>query len=430
MKIKVSNFWLVLFSILLVFSGVASAQVKSLDRVIAIVDDDVIMKSQLDSRVQEVLQTVSKRGGDLPPQDVLVKQVLDRLIVEDLQIQLANRYGITADDDEVNQAVADVAKRNNLNMDQFQKVLLNEGLSLAALRDQIRREILINRVRQRVIGEKIRITDQEVKNFLNSEIGKAQLSEEYYLASILVPVSQGSSYAAIQKAEQKATDIYRQLENGADFAKLAMTSSSGDKALEGGEIGWRQAAQLPPPFDQLINGLKVGDFTQPVSTPGGLIILKVMDKRGGAAHLQDETSVRHILLKPSQIRSEEDTKKLADRLYQRIMAGEDFAQLAKSFSDDPGSAHRGGSLNWIDPNTLVPEFRNVMDGLPVGQISQPFKSRYGWHILQVEGRRSTDNSAEYRKQQAMNILYGRKYDQELQIWLQQLRDEAYVEIKL
>lgn len=430
MKIKVSNFWLVLFSVLLVFSGFASAQVKSLDRVIAIVDDDVIMKSQLDSRVEEVVQTVSKRGGDLPPQDVLVKQVLDRLIVEDLQIQLANRYGITADDDEVNQAVADVAKRNNLNMDQFKKVLQNEGLSLTALRDQIRREILINRVRQRVIGEKIRITDQEVKNFLNSEIGKAQLSEEYYLASILVPVSQGSSYAAIQKAEQKATDIYRQLENGADFAKLAMTSSSGDKALEGGEIGWRQAAQLPPPFDQLIHGLKVGDFTQPVSTPGGLIILKVMDKRGGTAHLQDETSVRHILLKPSQIRSEEDTKKLADRLYQRIMAGEDFAQLAKSFSDDPGSAHRGGSLNWIDPSTLVPEFRKVMDELPVGQISQPFKSRYGWHILQVEGRRSTDNSAEYRKQQAMNILYGRKYDQELQIWLQQLRDEAYVEIKL
>ncbi len=430
MKIKVSNFWLVLFSVLLVFSGFASAQVKSLDRVIAIVDDDVIMKSQLDSRVEEVVQTVSKRGGDLPPQDVLVKQVLDRLIVEDLQIQLANRYGITADDDEVNQAVADVAKRNNLNMDQFKKVLQNEGLSLTALRDQIRREILINRVRQRVIGEKIRITDQEVKNFLNSEIGKAQLSEEYYLASILVPVSQGSSYAEIQKAEQKATDIYRQLENGADFAKLAMTSSSGDKALEGGEIGWRQAAQLPPPFDQLIHGLKVGDFTQPVSTPGGLIILKVMDKRGGTAHLQDETSVRHILLKPSQIRSEEDTKKLADRLYQRIMAGEDFAQLAKSFSDDPGSAHRGGSLNWIDPSTLVPEFRKVMDELPVGQISQPFKSRYGWHILQVEGRRSTDNSAEYRKQQAMNILYGRKYDQELQIWLQQLRDEAYVEIKL
>ncbi|WP_413774159.1 peptidylprolyl isomerase [Entomomonas sp. E2T0] len=430
MKIKVSNFWLVLFSVLVVFSGFTSAQVKSLDRVIAIVDDDVIMKSQLDSRVEEVVQTVSKRGGDLPPQDVLVKQVLDRLIVEDLQIQLANRYGITADDEEVNQAVADVAKRNNLNMDQFKKVLQNEGLSLTALRDQIRREILINRVRQRVIGEKIRITDQEVKNFLNSEIGKAQLSEEYYLASILVPVSQGSSYAEIQKAEQKATDIYRQLENGADFAKLAMTSSSGDKALEGGEIGWRQAAQLPPPFDQLIHGLKVGDFTQPVSTPGGLIILKVMDKRGGAAHLQDETSVRHILLKPSQIRSEEDTKKLADRLYQRIMAGEDFAQLAKSFSDDPGSAHRGGSLNWIDPSTLVPEFRKVMDELPVGQISQPFKSRYGWHILQVEGRRSTDNSAEYRKQQAMNILYGRKYDQELQIWLQQLRDEAYVETKL
>lgn len=429
-KNKVYSFCIVLFSALVLCSGLVSAQVKNLDRVIAIVDDDVIMKSQLDNRVDEIVQAVSKRGGDLPPNDVLVKQVLDRLILEDLQIQLANRYGITVDDEELNQAVAEVAQRNQLNIEQFKRALQSEGLSINVLREQIRREILINRVRQRVIGEKIRITDQEVKNFLNSEIGKAQLSEEYFLASILVPVNQGSSYADVQKAEQKATEIYRQLQNGADFARLAMSSSSGDRALEGGEIGWRRAAQLPAPFDQLVSGLRVGDFTQPVSTPGGLIILKVMDKRGGKAQLQDEISVRHILLKPSQIRSPEDTQKLAERLYQRIMAGEDFAQLAKNFSDDPGSAHRGGSLNWIDPSTLVPEFRQVMEATAVGEYSPPFQTRYGWHILQVEGRRSTDNSAEYRKQQAMNVLYGRKYDQELQIWLQQLRDEAYVEIKL
>lgn len=209
-----------------------------------------------------------------------------------------------------------------------------------------------------------------------------------------------------------------------------MTSSSGDKALEGGEIGWRRAPQLPPPFDQLINGLKEGDFTRPVSTPGGLIILKVLDKRGGATHLQDEISVRHILLKPSQVRSEEATKTLADKLYQRVMAGEDFASLAKKFSDDPASAIHGGSLNWVDPNALVPEFRKVMSETAVGDISQPFKTQYGWHILQVQGRRATDNSADYRKQQAMNVLYSRKYEQELQVWLQQLRDEAYVEIKL
>lgn len=415
---------------LILSSGLALAQVKSLDRVIAIVDDDVIMKSQLDNRLNEVAQTISKRGGQLPAHDVLVKQVLDRLIIEDLQLQLAARYGITVDDNELNGAVAEVAKRNNLTLEQFRKAVQSEGLAFDSIKEQIKNEIIISRVRQRVVGDRIRITDQEVTNFLNSEIGKMQLSEEYYLASILVPVPQGSSYAVTQKAEQKATEIYEQLEKGADFAKLAIASSSGDKALEGGEIGWRQAAQLPPPFDQLVKGLKVGDFTRPVSTPGGLIILKVLNKRGGSTHLQDEISVRHILLKPSQVRSEEATKILADKLHQRLMAGEDFASLAKKFSDDPGSAIHGGSLNWVDPNALVPEFRKVMADTPVGQVSEPFKTQYGWHILEVQGRRSTDNSADYRKQQAMNILYGRKYEQELQLWLQQLRDEAYVEIKL
>lgn len=415
---------------LILSTGLALAQVKSLDRVIAIVDDDVIMKSQLDNRINEIAQTIAKRGGQLPAHDVLVKQVLDRLIIEDLQLQLAARYGIAVDDNELNGAVAEVAKRNNLTSDQFRMAVQREGLAFDSIKEQIKNEIIISRVRQRVVGDRIRITDQEVTNFLNSEMGKMQLSEEYYLASILVPVPQGSSYAVTQKAEQKATEIYEQLEKGADFAKLAISSSSGDKALEGGEIGWRQAAQLPPPFDQLVRGLKAGDFTRPVSTPGGLIILKVLNKRGGSTHLQDEISVRHILLKPSQVRSEEASKVLADKLHQRLMAGEDFASLAKKFSDDPGSAIHGGSLNWVDPNALVPEFRKVMADTPVGQVSEPFKTQYGWHILEVQGRRSTDNSADYRKQQAMNILYGRKYEQELQLWLQQLRDEAYVEIKL
>lgn len=431
MKIKISKFWIALslFTTVTLFTGAALAQVKSLDRVVVIVDEDVIMQSQLDSRMQEVMQTVGKRGGELPARDVLEKQVLDRLILEDLQVQLAHRYGIPADDDEVNAAVIEIAKNNGLNMSQFQQALKNEGLTLNELRNQVRRDMLISRVRQRAIGEKIHITDQEVQNFLNSEMGKLQLSEEYYLASILVPVRQGSSFAEVQKAEEKVLSIYKQLQNGADFHRLAMSTSGGDRALDGGDIGWRRAAQLPPPFDQMINGMKVGDFTQPVSTPGGLIILKVMNKRGGNKYLQDEISVRHILLKPSPLRSEEETKKAIERLSQRISNGEDFAQLAKKFSDDPSSAQRGGSLNWIEPNALVPEFRQVMEATPVGEISKPFQSRYGWHILQVEGRRSTDNTAEYRKQQAMNALYERKYEQELPIWLQQLRDDAYIEVK-
>ena len=428
-KIKVSKICIALLSAATIYSGALCAQVKSLDSVVAIVDDDAIMQSQLNERIAQIKRSVAKSGGQLPAHDVLVKQVLDQLVLEDLQLHLAKRYGITVDNEELKNAVAEIAQRNGLTPPQFEQALKREGLTIADLAEQVRREITISRVRQQVIGEKIRISDQEVNNFLNSEMGRMQLSEEYDLGSILVPVRQGSSYADIQKAEAKAVSIYEQLKKGANFQQLAMASSGDDKALDGGNIGWRKAAQLPPPFDKLVDGMKVGDFTQPVATSGGLIILKVLNKRGGNSYLQDQISVRHILLKPSPLRSEADTQKLAERLYQRIEVGEDFTALAKKFSEDSGSAQRGGSLNWIDPNALVPEFRKEMDATPVGTYSKPFRSRYGWHILQVEGRRSKDNTTEYRKQQAMNILYDRKYQQELPIWLQQLRDEAYIEIK-
>src|SRR5690606_34940672 len=203
-----------------------------------------------------------------------------------------------------------------------------------------------------------------------------------------------------------------------------------ENALEGGEMGWRKAAQLPPPFDSMIRQLNPGEVTEPVRTPGGFIILKLIEKRGGETQVRDEVHVRHILIKPSEIRSEEETRRLVERLHQRIVAGEDFAELAKSFSEDPGSALNGGDLNWIDPEALVPEFREVMNNTASGELSKPFKSPYGWHVLQVMGRRATDSSVQFREQQAANLLRNRKYDEELQTWLRQIRDEAYVETKL
>ncbi|MCY1358174.1 Chaperone SurA [compost metagenome] len=241
---------------------------------------------------------------------------------------------------------------------------------------------------------------------------------------------EGSSPDTIQAAERQARELYEQLQQGADFAQLAISRSAGETALEGGEIGWRKAAQLPPPFDGMISALPVGQVTEPVRTPGGFIILKLLDKRGGQTVVRDEVHVRHILLKPSEIRSEADTQRLAERLYERIQSGEDFAELAKSFSEDPGSALNGGDLNWIDPNALVPEFREVMAQTPAGKLSKPFKSPYGWHVLEVLGRRATDSSDKLREQQALNVLRNRKYDEELQAWLRQIRDEAYVETKL
>ncbi|MDF2075247.1 peptidylprolyl isomerase [Pseudomonas mendocina] len=411
-------------------AATAQAQIRPLDRVVAIVDNDVVMQSQLDARLREVQQTIDKRGGALPPEHVLSQQVLERLIIENIQLQIGDRSGIRITDEELNQAMGTIAQRNGMSLEQFRDALARDGLSYADARDQVRREMIISRVRQRRVAERIQITDQEVQNFLASDLGKMQLSEEFRLANILIPVSEGASSSEIQAADRQAQELYQQLQQGADFGQLAVSRSASENALEGGEMGWRKAGQLPPPFDSMISQLNPGEVTEPVRTPGGFIILKLIEKRGGDTQVRDEVHVRHILIKPSEIRSEEETRRLVERLYQRIVDGEDFAELAKSFSEDPGSALNGGDLNWIDPNALVPEFREVMNNTASGELSKPFKSPYGWHVLQVMGRRATDSSAQFREQQAANLLRNRKYDEELQAWLRQIRDEAYVETKL
>ncbi len=416
----------------LLLSGAAHAAVQPLDSVVAIVDNDVIMKSQMDQRVREVQQTIAKRGGGTPPAEALQSQVLDRLILENLQLQMGDRSGIRIGDEELNQALETIAQRNGMSLAQFRAALAQDGLSYDAAREQVRREMIISRVRQRRVAERIQVTDQEVKNFLASDMGKAQLSEEFHLANIMIPTSDSASSSEIQKAASQAQDIYNQLKKGADFAQIAVARSASESALDGGDMGWRKAAQLPPPFGDMLSSMPVGDVTPPARTPGGFIILKLLEKRGGQgqAQMRDEVHVRHILIKPSEIRSEAETQRLATKLYERIQNGDNFADLAKSFSEDPGSALNGGDLNWVDPNSLVPEFREAMNETPQGVLSKPFKTNYGWHILEVLGRRATDTTTQARDQQALTVLRNRKYDEELQTWLRQIRDEAYVEIKL
>ncbi|WP_248795361.1 peptidylprolyl isomerase [Pseudomonas sp. MWU13-2105] len=430
MKIKLSDCLRPLMLGALVLSAAVHAAVRPLDNVVAIVDNDVIMQSQLDQRVHEVQQTIAKRGGGVPPTSVLDQQVLDRLIVENLQLQIGERSGIRISDDELNQAIGTIAQRNNMNIDQFRAALAHDGLSYEDARDQVRREMIISRVRQRRVAERVQVSEQEVKNFLASDQGKMQLSEELHLANILISTPDSASSQVIQAAAAQAQDIYRQLKQGADFSQLAIARSGSDNALEGGDMGWRKPAQLPPPFDRMLSSMAIGDISEPTRTPGGFIILKVLEKRGGETQMRDEVHVRHILIKPNAIRSEAETQALAQKLYERISNGEDFSTLAKSFSEDPGSALNGGDLNWVDPNALVPEFREVMAKTPQGVLSKPFKTQYGWHVLEVLGRRATDSTTQAREQQAMTVLRNRKYDEELQTWLRQIRDEAYVEIKL
>ncbi len=418
---------LVLVSAML--TGTVHAAEQKLDRIAAIVDNDVVMLSQYQTRLKEVQQTISKRGVEVPPDDVLRQQVMERLIIDAIQLQIAERSGIRVSDEELSASMATIAERNGMTQKEFEQALSADGLSLEDAREQIRHEMIISRVRQYRVTERIQVTDQEVQNFLASDLGKMQLAEEYELANILVPVPDGATSAELEQAQKTVATIVQKLKNGGDFSQLAISYSASENALEGGDMGWRRAAQLPPPFDRLVGEMSVGQVTEPTRTAGGIIMLKLLDKRGDQVMYRDEVHVRHILLTPSEIRSPEATQKLANRLYERLRSGEDFAALAKQFSEDPGSALNGGDMNWVDPSSVVPEFREEMARTEIGQLSKPFASQFGWHVLQVLDRRSTDSSEQMREQQALNLLRNRKYDEELQTWLGQIRDEAYVEIK-
>src|SRR5690554_4284515 len=414
----------------LLLSTGLQAQVIELDRVAAIVDNDVIMASQVEERMNTIRAQLAERGTDnLPPEEVLRSQVMDRLVVESIQLQMGERAGIQIDEGTLNQTMQQLAERNGVTLEQFRAALEQDNISYAHAREQVRRELIINRVRQRRVSDRIQVSDQEVRNFLNSEMGRYQTSADYRLAMIVLPVSENASNEEATRQAELAEQIHRELQEGADFTRLAVSRSGGGHALEGGELGWRKAAQLPPEFANAVDRLEIGGITPPLRSPVGFHILKLLDKRGGDNLLVDEFNVRHILIKPSEIRSEAEAAQLIQRLYERISNGESFETLARSFSEDPGTALNGGSLDWITADAMVPEFRDTMLSTPKGTVSAPFQSQFGWHILQVLDQREVDMTDEMREQQARNMLQNRKFDEELQSWLQEIRDEAYIEIK-
>ena len=414
----------------LIFSAGAHAQVVPLDRVAAIVDNDVVMTSQLNQRLDDLRRQLAERGTQLPPDEVLREQVLDRLVVESIQLQMGERAGIRIDDAALNQTMQQLAQRNNVTPEEFRAALERDGISYNQAREQIRREMIINRVRQRRVAERIQVSDQEVRNFLNSEMGRIETATEYRLAMIVLPISETASASEVSEIAETANEIYQELREGADFTSLAVARSRGDTALEGGELGWRRSAQLPGPFASAVASLDVDGVTQPLRSPAGFHILKLLETRGGDGQMVEEFNVRHILIKPSEIRTEGEAAQLIQRIYERIQNGESFATLASAFSEDPGSALNGGSLNWVMPDSMVPEFREVMTSISPDTVSAPFQSEFGWHILEVQGTRNVDMTSEMREQQAINLIQNRKYEQELQTWLLEIRDEAYVEIKI
>ena len=416
---------------LLYLSGLATRAyaAEMLDQIVAVVDDEVIMQSELDRYMSRVREELQQRGTELPPQAILEKQVLDRLILTKIQLELAKRTGIKVDDETLNAAIADIATRNKMNIDQFRGVLEKQGYDFSQFREDIRDQITVARLKQRDVDNRINVTDREIDNYLANRHGQTS-GKEYRLSHILIATPEGATPEQIQAARKKAENALKELKGGADFKKLAVTISDGQQALEGGDLGWRKAGEIPTIFADDISHMQKGDISDVIQSPSGFHIIMLSDLRSEDVHVVTQTHVRHILIKPTALISKADARTKLEQLRMRLEGGADFAELARSNSDDRGSAANGGDLGWVNPGELVPDFEQVMNGLKPGEISEPFETEFGLHIVQVLGRRQHDDTTEAKRAQAREAIRQRKIEEETQAWLRRLRDEAYVEYRL
>ncbi|QEY12085.1 MULTISPECIES: peptidylprolyl isomerase [unclassified Cellvibrio] len=422
----------VLGGLLLIGSQLGMAQngAVSLDRVVAIVDKDVVLESELNARKVSIMERLRGQYQQLPPEDVLNKQILEQLIIERIELGMAERYEITIEESEIDQAIGRVLQKNQITLAQLEADLQRQGLNLDGLRKQMRNELTINNLQQGVVNSRIKITEQDINNFLASSDGKYATSPDYHIGHILIAVSSSADAEAIAEAEKQANDIYQKLLNGSDFAQMAISFSNDQAALQGGDIGWRKLAQLPELFGNQMLGLAEGQVSKPFRSGAGFHILKNIEQRGGGEQLVEQTHARHILVKTSEIMDDAQARQKLLDLKARIEKGEDFAVLARENSEDTGSMLSGGDLGWSMPGMFVAEFEEAMKNTPINGISRPFKSQFGWHILQVLERRKEDMSDKMKRNQAANVLRARRFDEEFQLWLTQIREEAYVEIKL
>lgn len=403
-----------------------------IDRLAVVVDQDVIMQSEIDERTRAIkAQFAAQPNTRVPPDDILQDQVIERLIIESLQLQMADRAGIRISDAELNDALNSIAAQNSMSLDQFRIALANDGMSWAAMREQVRREFAISRVQQGVMRRRIQVSEQEVQNFLASDLGESLTADQYRLGHILLDLPNNPSANDIRQVRAQAEELHKRLENGEDFASLAIQYSSGQNALSGGDMGWRKPVQLPSIFSDLVEDMTVGDIQGPIKSGRGFHLIKLVEKRGATSEGQiAQTRVRHVLVQPNEIRSEREAEDLAKTLREEVAGGRDFEEVAKLYSDDPGSALSGGDLGWTRQGVFVPEFEQTMSKTELNQLSEVFRSSHGYHFLEVTGRRVEDFSERFKMGQAENYLRNQKFDEELDSWLREIRDEAFVEIKI
>jgi peptidyl-prolyl cis-trans isomerase SurA len=420
--------------------GAALAQTRELsgsgvllDRIAAVVNDGVVLSSQLDTQTEEVIQRLRQQNTELPPRNVLRKQILERLVVEEIQMQRADRLGIQVADDMLNSAMKDVADRNHIDFADLPQALAQQGIDYRTFRDEIRRQMTLQLLRQRDVISRINISPRELEQFMARQQNAPDQNAEYNVSHILISVPVTASPEQIEDRETRAREVFGKAKGGDDFAQLAVAYSESSTNIEGGSLGWRRGSQLPSILADLVAKMKPGDISEPIRTPSGFHIFKLNEVRGGGGQQSVVTQVhaRHILLRTNELEDDQTIEQKLVKIRARVVdGGEDFAAIASATSQDPGSAADGGDLGWAGPGTFVPEFEKQVAALKENEISQPFKTQYGWHLLQVLGRREHDSTDDMRRNHAFAELREAKAEEETELWLRRLRDEAFVEYRM
>ena len=406
------------------------AERKLLDQVVAIVDDDVILQTELEARINTIATRLRAQGTGLPPRDVLEERVLEQLITESIQLQRADKLGMRISDNELNETMNNIVERNGMTMVEFENQLASEGVTFRQAREQIRNEMLTSRVQQRQVGNRVRVTDREVDNYLAALEARGEDTAEYRLAYIFIEVENPSNEASVNAAREQAQDLRQQIVDGRDFREVAVAESDASNALEGGDMGWRSESQLPSLVAPVVPELEVGVPSAVLENNSGFHLVMVMDKRGGGQkQVIQQHKVRHILIRPSEAVPDATAEAKIRDIYAQLQDGASFAELAREYSDDPVSGSDGGNLGWVNRGQMVPAFEQAMLEADLNELRGPFRSQFGWHILQVQEHRQKDISGEVKKAEARQAIYRRKSETELQNWLREIRDEAFVEFK-
>ncbi|MFT6050687.1 MAG: peptidyl-prolyl cis-trans isomerase SurA [Halioglobus sp.] len=414
-------------AIVLAANSAANAATEILDQVVAIVDDDIIMASELRQRMAVVTKNLESRGVDMPPEDALVRETLDRLILENIQMQIATRVGVRISDAQLTAAVTRIAGKNRMSIEEFRTRLEADGQSYTEMRNDIRREMILQRVQSGNVNQMVQISQQEIDNFLATDEGQQLTQPEFRIVHALLPLSPEADEASVTSAKSYIDKMLKRVRAGEPFDAV-IASSKGPYTFSGGDLGWRKAGDLPSLFADVAPTLTIGEAAEPIRSDSGFHLVYLQDMKGGV-QMASQTEVRHILVKPSEIMTDEQARQLTASLRARIIAGEEFGDLAKEYSEDIGTAQEGGHLGWSSPGQMVPEFEKTMAETEIGTVSEPVHSQFGWHILEVTGRRDKDMTEVAIRNKANEHLHGRKYQEELDAWLRKIRDEAFVDIK-